>query len=121
MTMLSSVSIAAFMSWILIGSGDDSRERSPSLVCQYVPLGPELAPISGVWTGRIPPKGALTELESNDCHFHLIPLTSSYLWRSLIHIFSNLPSFLDPLLEPSVTCRAFAVFPWNSLPLAFWP
>jgi hypothetical protein len=30
-------------------------------------------------------EGALTELESRDCHFHLIPFASSYLSRSLAH------------------------------------
>jgi hypothetical protein len=55
-----------------VGSRDECREGRPSLIGQYVPLGPELAPISGIGAGLRPPRDALTELESSDCHFHLI-------------------------------------------------
>ena len=40
-------------------------------------------------TCHLPPKGAFTDMLSSDCHFHLMPLRSSYSFNSLTHNFWN--------------------------------
>lgn len=84
------------------------------MICQNVSFDASLRTISRVLTRLVPPKGAFTLLESSDCHFHLIPLMSSYLFSSLTHILSNTPCLthcwnllwhVDP--EPYSLGRAF--------------
>lgn len=106
-----------------VSSCHSGGEWSASVFCQDIPLGTEPASISGIMTCLFPQRGALTELESRDCHLHLMPLTSWYLPRSLTHTFWKTPSLthcwnllraVEP--EPYPFGRAFHWHPVRSTP-----
>ena len=78
---------------VRVGPSDHSGERRPPPVGEDVPLRAELAPVGGVGTSLFPPRGALTELESSDCHFHSVLRSSSYLPRSFAQSSLKTPSF----------------------------
>jgi hypothetical protein len=56
-----------------VRSGDLSRHRHATTLCEHVALDAPLRAIGRVGTGQIPPLGAFTMELSSEDHFHWIP------------------------------------------------
>jgi len=106
---------------VQVGFRDHNGKRGASLVCEEVSLRAKLGSIRRIRTRGFPPKGAFTVRLSSDCHFHPMPLSSSYRSRSFIHSFWNTPALthswnrlwhVDP--EPYSAGNAFHWHPVRS-------
>jgi hypothetical protein len=120
-TILSSVFIEAFISCIfapVIVVTDNGMPFWSTNTCRLVPDLP-LSVVGFGPTSHFPPKGAFTDMLSSDCHFHLMPLRSSYSFSSLTHNFWNTFDNIYPFLKSPMTCsRARAILFWKHFPLA---
>ena len=86
MTVPSAAFAASLMSWIL--AEEITADRGiPFLSVRMGLFGPSFTSVCGIVSGHRPPKGDFMDMLSMDCHVQLIPITPSYDFNNLTHVF----------------------------------